>query len=97
MFARLTRFQVRLEKIDKAENIFAESIVPAARTQKGFLHAYLLSNPKTGESVSISLWETEQDAVANEKNHYYQEQMVKLLDLFSFGPVREGYVVTVDE
>jgi len=97
MFARLTRFQVKLEKIEKAERIFEESIIPAAKTQKGFLHAYLLNNPKTGESVSITFWNTENDAVANEKNHYYQEQMVKLLDFISFGPVREGYEVKVDE
>lgn len=97
MFARLTRFQARLEKIENVERIFKESIVPAAKTQKGFLHAYLLSNPKTGESVSITLWNNENDAVANEKNHYYQEQMVKLLDFFSFGPVREGYEVSVHE
>ena len=43
----------------------------------------------------ISLWETEEDAVANEQSGYYQQQVGKVKDLLAAPPVREGYEVSL--
>ena len=95
MFARLTIVQVKPDKIDETTKIYEKSVVPAAKSQKGYKGAYLLVDRKTGKGVSISLWDSEKDAIANEKSGYYQEQVGKVKDFFTAPPLQEGYEVTV--
>jgi len=95
MFARLTTVQVRIDKIDETIKVFEEGIVPAAKSQKGFCGAYLLTDRKTGKGIAISLWDSEADALANEQGGYYQEQVSKVAPFFTTAPVREGYEVSV--
>jgi len=94
MFARLTITQLKVDKMDEAKELTKESILPAAKSQKGFYGAYLLSDTK-GKGVMITLWETEEDAVANEQSGYYQEQVGKIKDFLTAPPVREGYEVSL--
>jgi heme-degrading monooxygenase HmoA len=96
MFARTTTLFFKPEKIDEGVNIYATSVIPAARSQKGFRMATLLLDRKTSKAMSITFWETEADAEANEENLYYQDQLVKFLSIYSAPPVREGYEVAVD-
>ncbi len=93
MFARVTTVNVAVDKIDEATRVMQESVIPAAKSQKGFRGIYLLGDTKTGKSISISLWETEEDAIANEQSGYLQEQMGKLAPFFTGAPVQEGYEV----
>jgi len=72
MFARLTIVQVKKNKIDETRKIYEDSVIPAAKSQRGFRGAYLLSNRKSGKGVSITMWDSEEDAVANEQGGYYQ-------------------------
>jgi len=95
MFARLTTIRVKTERIDEAIELYKKSVVREAKLQKGFRGAYLLTDRKTGKGVAITLWRSEQDAIANEENRYYQEQLVKFMDLFAGPPIREGYEVSV--
>ena len=95
MFARLVLLQVNPEKVDETINIYGESVVPAAKSQKGYKGIYMLVDRKTGKSVSISLWDSEEDAIANEQSGYYQEQIDKFKDVFTAPPVKEGYEVAV--
>lgn len=95
MFARQTLLQFRIERIDEAIKIVKKSIVPTAKAQKGFQGLYLLLDRKTGKAVSIAMWDKEEDAIANEESHYYQEQLVKLMHLYTAPPIREGYEVIV--
>lgn len=93
MYVRLTRVHIRVERIEHAIKVYKESIVPTTRTQLGFLGIYLFINPKTGEGISQSFWRSEEDVIASEKNHHYQEQLVKVMNTFTSPPVREGYEV----
>lgn len=97
MFARLTIMHIDIEKIDDAIKVYKKSVVPAAREQKGFRGAYLLADRKTGKGISLTLWRNEEDALANEKNRYYQEQLVKFVPFFISAPIREGYEVSLRE
>ena len=94
MFARLTFTQVKEDKMDEAVKVTRDSVLPAAKSQKGFRGAYLLSQPK-GKAIMISLWETEEDAVAGEKSGYYQEQLAKFKDMFTAPPTHEGYELSL--
>ena len=97
MFARLTIVPMKMDKLDETIKIFKESIVSAAKSQKGYRGAYLLTDRKTGKEVSISLWDSEEDAIANEQSGYYQEQVSKLKEFFTVPPVREGYEVSIQD
>ncbi len=96
MFARITTMELRTDNIDKVIKIFKESVVPAAQSQKGFVKIYFFLNRETGKGHSIALWENQEDAVANEKSLYYQEQLVKFLPFYKSDPVKEGFEVIVD-
>lgn len=97
MFARLTTFQIKIDKIKEGTDIYNKSVVPSLKTQKGFKKTYLLVNKTTGEGVAIGLWDTEADVLASEKNLFYQEQLIKFLGMLSDPTyIREGYEVKIE-
>ena len=96
-FARVTITQSNVEKFDEMVKLYKESVVPAAKAQKGYLGILLLTNRGTGKSISIAMWESEEDAIANEKSGYYQKQVDKFKDYFTAPPVREGYEVSIKD
>ncbi len=84
-----------MDKIDELIKLFEDSIAPAAKSQKGYQGAYLFTDRKIGKGYVISLWDSEEDAVANEQSGYYKEQVGKAVEFFKGPPVREGYDVFV--
>lgn len=97
MFVRQTIIHTAIDKIDEASKLFEESVIPAFRSQKGYQGASFISDRTKGKSICVSLWDSEQDAVANEKSHVYQEQLVKFMGLFTMDPFREGYELLVQD
>ena len=96
MFARVTTMNIRTDAIDEAIRIYRESVVPAAQSQKGFKRILLFLDRETGEALAVTLWESKEDSLANEKSLYYQEQLTKFLPFFKTPPVKEGFEVVVD-
>jgi hypothetical protein len=97
MFARVTRFRLKTEKIDTGIQLYRESVVPLAQAEEGFCRLHLLVNRTTGEGASITFWESEELALANEKNLFYQRQLIKFLNFLEDPTyIREGYEVIVD-
>jgi heme-degrading monooxygenase HmoA len=96
MYVRMTTLSFVRERADEGIRIFDESVVPAARAQKGFRGAYLFADREAGRCVALTFWDDEASAVANEANLYYQEQLVKFMPLFTSPPIREGYEVVVE-
>jgi heme-degrading monooxygenase HmoA len=97
MYARVTSAQIDPKNIKKFKDIFEESVVPAAKKQKGFLAISLMFNHETGDGIAIGYWESEEDAVATEKNLFYQEQAAKFIPFYIRHPIREGYEMLVQE
>lgn len=95
MFARFTIIHTAIDKKNTAAKLFEESVIPAFKSQKGFNAAYFLSEHDTKKCICVSIWDSEQDALNNEKSHVYQEQLVKFMGLFTDPPYREGYDVIV--
>ena len=97
MNARVTPVQIVPGKLDEAVSLYRDSVVPAAKQQKGFRGLYLLTltDRNAGKGISITLWETEADMIAGENSGYYQQQLAKFKDVFSAPPVREAYEVSV--
>jgi hypothetical protein len=97
MYARATTSQVTPDKLDESIRLWRDSVIPAARLQKGFVSGRLLVNRQTGKTVSIALWQTEADAQATgESSAYLREQLAKFATLFTAPPVVEQYEVAAE-
>ncbi len=93
MFARILRMHLRKDKINEASNLFKKGVLPLCKKQDGFEGAFFMTNPKTGEGVSITFWATEKSMLASEENRFFQDQVAKFVDFFTLAPVREAYEV----
>jgi heme-degrading monooxygenase HmoA len=97
MFVRLTTTRISVDRIEEFVKRYKESVIPAARLQKGYRGVYVLVDRKTGDGTVIALWESEEDAIANEKNRFYQEQLEKFITFYKKPPIREGYEVVFQD
>ena len=97
MHARMVDLRVRPVDTQEMVRIYRTSVIPAARRQRGFGGAMLLTDPATGIGVSITMWETEDDREAGVASGYYQEQIDKFAHLLVDTPVRIHYQVNVLE
>jgi len=97
MYARVVTAQVSPDKVEEGIRLWRDSVMPAARQQKGFKSGRLLVDRKTGKVTSVGLWETEADIQASgESSAYLQEQLAKFASLFTAPPVVEHYEVAVE-
>jgi heme-degrading monooxygenase HmoA len=69
MYARVSIGQFPPAKVDEAIGIYRDSVVPAAKQQKGFKGNDVLTDRKTGKGLTMALWETEADMTAGEELH----------------------------
>ena len=95
MFARVITVHAQPGKIDEAAAVYRDSVIPAAKKQKGFSGAMLLTDPVTGKGISVTLWETEADQKASDASGYVAQQLGKLASVLAGPPVRESLVVSV--
>ena len=95
MYARVSTTQIQPGKTDEAIRIHRDSVVPAAKQQKGFKGLYLLNDRKTGKGLTISLWDTEADMTAGETSGFYQQQVARFKDIVSGATVREADDVSI--
>ena len=94
MFARVITVHAQPGKIEEAATLYRDAIIPAARQQKGFNSAFLLTDPVTGKGVSVTLWDTEADQKAGESSGYVQQQLGKVAPLLAGPPLRESVLVS---
>ncbi len=94
MFARVSIIQVKSDKIDEAIKIYAESVTPARKAQKGSRGAYLFTARTPGKGLAITLWDSKQDILDDEESGR-QEERIGNFKAFLAGPfTREIYEVS---
>ena len=91
MYGRIVSVYVEPEDLGKAVGIYRDSVIPAAKEQKGFHNALLFTDSATGRAVSITIWETEEDLLAGQNSGFYQEQIAKFTELLIRTPDQEGF------
>ena len=96
MYARVTILTLKKGTAAEAVRIYSDSILPAAKSQHGYRGSYVLADWQADKGMTLTFWESEKDALANEESRYYQEQLVKAMHLFAAPPVREAYEVAVE-
>ena len=95
MHARVTFATADPSKVDQSIKVMKDSILPAAKKQKGFKGLTYLLNRQTGKGMSIVLWNTEDDMKAGEASGFYKEQLAKVIPLVSGPPTMEHYEVSL--
>ena len=95
MYARVVSMETLPMDMREAVRIYQESVLPAAKKQRGFRGALMLTDRDTGEGVSITLWESEDDMRASETSGFYHRKLDELDALFISTPVRKHYGVSV--
>ena len=87
MYARFTETTTDSSKRKQLEEIAIESIIPAARQQKGFKGVLFATNSE-GRGVFVSFWESKEALQATESSGYYNEQLAKIRDAVTAPTVR---------
>jgi heme-degrading monooxygenase HmoA len=73
MFARVSNFDVRSERIQEGYRAVVEHVIPAVEMQKGYSGGLLLANSQKGKVLAVSLWESEQEMHAtDEASHWFR-------------------------
>ncbi len=73
MFARVSHFDVRSERLQVGNRAIVEHVIPAVEMQKGYSGRLLLANSQKGKVLAVSLWESEQEMHAtDEASHWFR-------------------------
>jgi hypothetical protein len=71
MFARVSQYVVRPERLQQGSRAIAEHVIPALRMQVGYSGGLLLGNPESGKMLAVSLWENKEAMHATDEASYW--------------------------
>src|SRR6266568_6839742 len=92
MIVRLTYLNFLPEKAEEAKRTYNEEIVAVVKKQKGNLDCRLLEPvDKTDDYISMTVWETKQDADTYHSSGVYRQLVDRVRNLFSKEPVLKVY------
>ena len=94
MFARVTMFDIDLVRINPNEALerFKQMVLPEIRRRDGYEGVYVLRTPE-GKGCILTLWASEEAALAGEESGYYDQQVAQFLSFYKSPPGRERYEV----
>ena len=96
MVVRLVFGKIQTDKIKEFRKWYKTEDVPAVKNQKGLRMLLLLESVDApGEAVSLSIWDSNEDAEAYEKSGLYEKQVKKALTFLTEAPKLKSYEVTV--
>jgi heme-degrading monooxygenase HmoA len=91
MYARVINSQLVSGKTDEAVSIWRDKVAAMIQQEKGFKGAYLVGNRETGKGLTITLWESKEDADA--MNAALPQTLTLFDGLFAAQPSLETYEV----
>jgi len=91
MYARVFTSQLVSGKTDDAVSVWRDKVAPTIKQAKGFKGAYLVGDRGTGKGLTITLWETKEDADA--MNALLSQNLALFEGLFVAQPSLETYEV----
>ncbi len=71
MFARVSQYTVKPERLHKGRRAVEDHVVPALRMQPGYSGGLLLGDPHSGKVLTVSLWENEEAMHATDEASYW--------------------------
>ena len=74
MWLRIVSLKILPGKLDEFNRLYAEHAIPALRNAKGCRHVYLLeSGERSHEVLSVTSWDSKQDAEAYENSGLFEQ------------------------
>lgn len=96
MYASVTTGLAQSGKLGECLQLWRDSIAPEVRQIKGFKGRYVLTDQATGKTLTVVLYETQEDAQAVQTSGRYQEVVAMLGNtLVRESLVRTGYEVSI--
>lgn len=96
MYARVTEVEIDTTQVsvDEVLNRFRAAVLPSLQEQPGYQGIYVMGTPE-GRAVLLSLWATEQAAVAMHEGGWYFKVLSDFATVFREPPGRSSYEVLV--
>ena len=91
MYARVFSSQLVSGKTEDAVSVWRDKVAPTLKQAKGFKGAYLVGDRGTGKGLTLTLWETKEDADA--MNASLAQNLALFDGLFAAQPSLETYEV----
>ena len=92
MHVRLTYMKFLPGMAEQARKIYYENVVGTLKKQKGLLECKLLEPlDKSGDYISLTSWQSMEDAQAYEASGLYKELVDQVKDLYSQPPVLRSF------
>ena len=91
MYARVISSQLVSGKTDDAVSIWTDKVAGILKQAKGFKGAYLVGDRETGKGLTITLWDSKEDADA--MNAALPQTLALFDGLFAAQPTLETYEV----
>lgn len=82
------RVQIQPGKVDEAAQLLRTEVMPAAANYQGFIQNFLVVDAPNNRIASLSVWETEADAMAiyADEGGLYQTAIAKLKPMLAAPP-----------
>ena len=95
MFVRMTHTKIDTSKLDEARDFYnSEEVSGVLRQQPGYRFNHLLESVDApGEGISLTAWDSREDAEAYERSGVYQELIGKFGEYFVEPPELKSYEV----
>ncbi|HEV8286410.1 MAG TPA: antibiotic biosynthesis monooxygenase family protein [Chitinophagaceae bacterium] len=92
MYVRLTYLNFLPGKAEEAKKIYNSELVPIVKQQKGNLDCRMLEPvDKADDYISMTLWESKEDADAYQSSGVYKELVDRVKDSYAKNPVLKVY------
>ena len=84
MYLRLVQARAKLEEVEDLQALYSNTIIPTLQGTPGCLYACLMQNSETPEEmVSMTLWESQEDAEAYVKSGLFEHLMKQVRPMLS--------------
>jgi quinol monooxygenase YgiN len=91
-FVRIGQFRALPEKTEELKQVYETEAIPAIRSAAGNVSAVLLQQHKAAESfLAITVWKTEQDAIAYDQSGQAAKMVDKIKFAFAGPPTLTTY------
>jgi heme-degrading monooxygenase HmoA len=71
VFARITTYEGRPERVEEFRRAMVEHVMPALRRLPGFQGILFLADHQSSKLLAVALWETEESLHASEESAYW--------------------------
>ena len=94
MFARLVQIEATQGNLSRVIETWNGKDVPSKRLSKGYQGALLFTDSKTGKAISITFWDSLEDASSDEQSSLHKSQLNFYKDLLKPGYTHEYLYVS---